>query len=211
MDNLLQYGFQPYRWLKGPNYLTKLPASGASFDVTGGAQNVGIWPGDVLVDAADQGLALCAGAETTQVSPAYIAMGTEFQWDATQGKMMLKHSLSDGIAYSLAQRAGKVFVARVEDAIWSVAVDDIVTATTRAAYQALVGLNVDFKNCGASGELKANPRLHITGAATTNTLKWRLIGIDPTRDNRDFAGAYVRMLVTINIADSPAWGGTTGV
>jgi hypothetical protein len=208
MDNLLQYGFQPYKWRHGPTYRTKLIASAASFDVSGGAQNVGLWPGDVVITAGDQSLALCTGSENSQtpVSPQYVVIATGFQWDATVGKMMLKHSHADAVTYSLAQRAGRVFVAAVEDAIWSVVVDDITTATTEADYQELVDLNVDMINAGATGELKANPKLDISSAATTATLKWRIVGIDPTKDNRDFSGANVRLLVVPNV-----YGSTTGV
>jgi len=93
-------------------------------------------------------------------------------------------------------------------AVFSVAVDEATTCTTKAAYRAVVHENAyHISSAAALAAGDVNPQLDISGHATTNTLTWNIIGIDPTMDNRDFAGTGVRLLVVCNLPEP----GTTGV
>jgi hypothetical protein len=94
----------------------------------------------------------------------------------------------------------------VNQAIWEIDCDDAVTATTEAAYQLTGGANADHRLHGAAGaaaESGAKPRLDISTVNTTNTLIWRIIGISPTQNNRDYSGNYVKLLVVANLAQDP--------
>jgi hypothetical protein len=216
MDNIPRYGFRPFGKRFEDLQVDKLLiVSGQTFDVNGGASNISLRPGDLVYPIASGGWALAGGTEEANgatVSASHVICGISWQWDATTGKMELKHGLADAVAYSTnLTRTSWVFGIPVEACQWSVDVDDAATATTEAGYRALINDNVDHHLCGESGDAYAYPRLDISGATTTNTLKWRIRGIDPTRENRDFAGAYVKLIVEANVVARPAFGGTTGV
>ena len=81
--------------------------------------------------------------------------------------------------------------------MWRIIVNDATTATTEAAYQALVGENCSHIHTAASGGLALTPKLNISTHATTATLDWRIIGI-PDRTSQDFSGANVDLEVVCN-------------
>ena len=216
MDNRMLYGFRPHSCRSGdtPPYIKGLAVSGQSFDVNGGAANVSLRRGDPVYPVASGGFALADGSEGSggAVSASHIVAAVGWQWDATRGFMEFKHGLASDIAYSTnLRRESRLILIPIESCIWEVDCDDKVTATTEATYRALINDNVDPILCGASGASYASPRLDISSATTTNTLKYRIVGISPTRENRDFAGSYVKMLVEANVVARPAFGGTTGV
>ena len=83
----------------------------------------------------------------------------------------------------------------VADVHWC---DENTTATTEAAYQDMIGENCRFINTGATGELRAPPRLDISTNATTNTFPFKIVGISTTAGNQDFSGNYVELYVISN-------------
>lgn len=68
-------------------------------------------------------------------------------------------------------------------------------ATAESDYLAVVGENADhiFVPSAPVG----NPRLNISTHVAT-TAQWRIIGVSKTRNNQDFSGAYVKLLVVVN-------------
>jgi hypothetical protein len=215
MNNLPRYGFRPFgKRFEDLQVDRLIVVSGQTFDVNNGAQDLSLRPGDPVYPVANGGYALADGSEGSggAVSVSHIVCGIGWQYDATTGKMEFKHGLADAIAYSTNfNLASWIFAIPVEACQWSIDVDEADTAATEAAYRALINDNADHKLCGASGETSAKPRLDISSATTTNTLKWRIRGIDPTRENRDLAGLYVKLIVEANVVARPAFGGTTGV
>ncbi len=206
-DNIRKYGF---RWWSGnpypaPNPIVCTVATAESFDVSGGASNVSLRKGDPVTDLATGGVTLCAGFEAagTGVRVFGIVDSVLPYWDAAQNLMVPGNALPSDIAWTGLERQSKLLVIPAEAGIWEVDVDDAVTATTEAAYQAFVNANCDHSLAGASGTF-VNPRLDISQVVTT-TAQWRIVGVSPSADNRDFSGANVKLLVRVNEGASPTF------
>jgi hypothetical protein len=107
-----------------------------------------------------------------------------------------------GITYSTnLERMSYVYVAPAFGSVWSIDVDDNTTAATEAAYLAFIGQNADHilvADTTNANRPKADPQLHITGHATTNTLHWRIIDYSQSV-GMDFSGKFVSLHVEVNI------------
>jgi hypothetical protein len=126
--------------------------------------------------------------------------GIKQYYDTVKGVMT---AAGPGIPSDLAwgtnlARQSRVYYTPVDTGIWAIQVDDIVTATTQATYEAFVGENCRFINTGATGTLRAKPKLDISTHATTNTFPWKIVGVQPAPPNVDFSGANVELLVISN-------------
>jgi len=206
-DNLAKYGF---RWVGGkggralPDPIECIVATGESFDVTSGAQNVGIGPGDVVTRLSTGGVTLCAGNETTPASPFGVVVGVRPYWSVAESRMVLAELLPSDVAWgTILERQSKLLVVPIDQGYWEVDVDEATTATTLAAYQAFIGENVSFINTGASGEARAKPKIDISTHATTNSLMFRIAAISGTQDNQDYSGANVKIIVEANLGQRP--------
>lgn len=208
-DNRIEYGFRFYKNLyggDGPQLQKGFCATAQSFDVNNGAANVSLRRGDPVVRLSTGGFALCDGNEGAggAVAPYGICMGIIQAYDATSGRTLPADSLPSDIAWGTnLERQSLIWVCPVQSALWEIDCDDATTATTEAAYQALLGGNANMVLAGASGESYANPRLDISTVNTTNTLVWRIDMISPTRNNVDFSGNYVKLIVKPNIWQGP--------
>lgn len=210
VDNRPGYGFRWAREWNGcdvPKPITCLVATGTAFNVNAGAQGVGLGKGDLVTWNSTTGtVTLCDGSEggSGTVAPLGVIVGVAPYWDATKSKMVFGEVLPSATAWGTVQaRRSELYVVPVTAGLWEVDCDDAVTATTEAAYQAFVGENLDHINAGASGQTRAYPKLDISGHATTDSLKWRIVGISKTRDNKDFSGANVKLIVQANFAKLP--------
>jgi hypothetical protein len=217
-DNRAGYGFRyaGARW--GAPYMPLwLPvATSEAFNVTGGTSGVNLGSGDPVVRLSTGGVTLCAGAETTAVPPYGIVVAVGPYWDGA--RMQPTDLLPSATAWGTnLERQSFVGVIPIEQAYWEIDCDDNTTATTLAAYQAFGGENCDIRlNGGVSGTLRATntsqprafPMLDISAHATTNSLKFRIVRVSDTRDNVDFAGNYVKMIVEVNITGT---GGPAGL
>lgn len=206
-DNIRKYGF---RWWGGnphpqPSPIVCTVASSASFDVSGGASNCALRKGDPVTDVSTGGVTLCAGyeASATGVRVFGIVDSVLPYWDAAQNLMVPGNALPSDIAWTGLERQSKLLVIPAEAGIWEIDVDDNVTATTEAAYQAFVNENCDHTLAGAVAPF-VNPMLDIAQHVTT-TAQWRIVGVSPSADNRDFSGAYVKLLVRVNEGASPTF------
>jgi hypothetical protein len=207
MDNIAKYGF---RWWSGNPFPQPAPvvcivATSASFDVSGGVSNVALRKGDPVTDVSTGGVTLCAGFEAsgTGVRVFGIVDAVLPYWDAAQNMRVPGNALPSDIAWVGLENQSKLLVIPAEAGIWEVDVDDAVTATTEAAYQAFIGENCDHTLAGALTTF-ANPRLDIAQHVTT-TAQWRIVGVSPSADNRDFSGANVKLLVRVNEGASPTF------
>jgi hypothetical protein len=205
-DNRLGYGF---RWSVGanggrpePSPIEMIVASAESFDVNGGAANVGLGAGDPVKLLSTGTVTLCDGSEGAggALKPWGIVVGVGPYYDAAKGVMTYGNVLPSDTTWGTVQaRRSTVLVVPVQAGIWEVDCDDTSIGTTEASYVAAAGLNVDHILCGASGETRAKPRLDASSAAAaTATLIWQILGISKTQHNTDFSGSYVKLLVRCN-------------
>jgi hypothetical protein len=191
-DNLQRYGFRVCQGRHAPheNPIKKKVASG--YQATTADLHIGdpvslVSDGTVALAAAGSGLIY---GVITQILP---------YWDGT--KMVFNDRLPGGTApgTTIVDRFSYVMVQRAFGTIFEVDVDDAVTATTLAAYQAFIEENCDHAFSVDATAKKSFPRLDISTHAVTATLQWRIVGISETGDNRDYSGAYVKLLVQANV------------
>ena len=217
-DNVSRYGFRYQGLTAGPGMskpIMKVVATSESFDVSGGLQNAALRAGDVVTLLSTGGVTLCGGTENSQtpVNPYGVVVGVMPYYDSTigaSGAMRPSKSLPSDIAWgtNLARQSKLIIQPFLPGHVFEVDADDNTTATTEAAYQALIGENVSMINTAAASASPpyAAPKIDISTHATTATLCFTIVGISPTLDNVDFSGANVKLLVEANIAQTGAYG-----
>lgn len=210
-DNRHKYGFRFYATQSGaqrPAAFEGIIASAYAGDVGG---SVGVSIGDPVVRLADGTYELAQDTNTSDRLYGVI-VGIRGKVDAN-GKARPCSYLPSGTTYALEETTSKVMIVPFSDHIWEIDVDDVVTATTLAAYRALMGLNADFvysRDTSNADKPRANPVLDISTANTTAALHFRLADVSKTQENQDFSGANVKVLVQLNQGADPMLG-TTGV
>lgn len=216
-DNRASYGFRFHRSKYGnplENPLAKQVASNAVFAVNGGAATPGLGIGDPVKLVNDGTVIHAEGSENTPTDIYGVVVGVGPVWSATLGVMQPSNTLPSNTVWGTnLERASYVYVVPFELAYWEIDVDDAVTATTESAYRAFIGENCSMILTGASGASRIYPKLDISSHATTNSLKLRIADVSPTRDNYDFSGANVKLIVELNAtAQTAGWATTsTGV
>lgn len=214
-DNRQEYGIRPHRGDFSGGSLFKpeehIVASAQSFDINGGASNVALGYGDMVRLLSTGGVALCDGAEGAggALAPYGIVVGVGPFFDGT--KMVRGRTLPSDTTYGTnLARQSTVLVVPVDGTLFEADCDDATTATTKAAYQAFIGENVDMRHDVTASNTRPTPRIDISSHATTNTLIWRIVGISKDVSNQDFSGNFVKLIVRCNIPQLPR-GSTTGV
>lgn len=104
------------------------------------------------------------------------------------------------------ERQSYIYVVPAESGLWAIDVDDKVTATTFAAYQALVGENCDHTFVTGS-EPRTNCLLDIATHVTT-TAQWRIEDISLAAKNKDFSGSFVELIVSCVEGQQPEFTAT---
>lgn len=201
-DNAFRYGFRFYRSRHGSGKQVVMEAwipTATSFDVNGGAANVVLGAGDVLLQLSTGGVTLAIGSEGTDSTTIKGVMTGIQQYYDTVNSVVTKKG--PGIPSDLAwgtnlARQSRIYYTPIDSAIWAVQVDDATTFTTQATYEAAIGENCRFINTGASGENRAKPKLDISTHATTNTFPFKIVGLSSS--NLDYSGANVELLVISN-------------
>ncbi len=121
------------------------------------------------------------------------------------GALKPTNRLPGGTVYGTnLDRQSLVQVVPMDAGIWEMDCDDNVTATTLAAYQALVNENVDFINTEDAALAKAQPRLDISGHGTP-TAQLRITNVSPTLNNQDFSDTFVKLWVRVNESQETAY------
>ena len=212
-DNATYYGF---RWSTAhngrpcPQPERYRVSSGETFAVGASAKKLG--PGDLVRLKSDGTVEQCDGTEGgggTEV-PYGVVIGIERVYDSTlgqSGNMAPKNFIDSGATYPSREMANYVLAVPVSMGTWEVEADDNTTATTEAAYEAMIGENVDHILEGGDGRL--SPRLDVSTRGTGNTLMWRVVGISTNLRNQDFSGANVALLVRANRSQE-SWSSPTG-
>lgn len=207
-DNRASYGFRLYGLTTGgglPKPKKEFVASAAAFNVSGGLQNAALRAGDVVKRVNDGSVTLCNGNETTPDTPFGVVQAVLPYYDSTIGQagaMRPSKSLPSSVTYgtNLGRQSMLLVVPFDFNQIWEVDVNDNTTATTLAAYQALVGENVSFINSAAASVVPAwvAPKIAISTHATTASLWFVIAGVSDTMDNVDFTGNNVKLHIKLN-------------
>ena len=206
-DNSHKYGFRFARSLHGepqPQIQRMRLASAYSPSANGTA--VGLEVGDPVELLSTGYVDLCPGVEATPGTagnPWGIVMGFGPLYNSQLGRMdPSAYYPTGGITYSTnLERMSYVWVCPVFGNLWSLDCDDNTTATTEAAYVALLGENVEHilaVDTTNANRPKADPFLHITGHATTNTFHWRIVDYSMSV-GQDFSGKNVSLIVQANV------------
>lgn len=215
-DNRHKYGFRFFSTQSGsgrPACIEALVASGYQGNVGGGSTNVGISIGDP-VDYLSTGFVELSNDTATRDTLFGVVMAVANAKVDANGKARPASYLPGATSYSLEETTSRLIVAPFSDHIWEIDVDDATTATTLAAYRAFVGENCDFvysPDTTNADRPRANPVLDISTHATTAALHFRIVGVSKSRENADFSGANVKLLVQLNQGIDPTLLGATGL
>lgn len=199
-DNQHKYGFRFHRGLWGhePKPVEYAVADAYQATIDGGGTNVDLNIGDPVKMVSDGTVAL---ANTTDLVLG-IVIGVARIYESATGAVRPSDRVPGATTGGgLLDRQTKVLVVPAKSAEWEIDCDDAVTATTEAAYQALVNENVEHTCPGdttVSTRPKADPKIDISGHNTTAGLGWRIVGISRTAWNKDFSGANVKLIVRVN-------------
>lgn len=204
MANLKRYGFIWAGSLQGASTPTvlRLPVATAYQYTVNGGNNCDINIGDPVRLLNTGYLEIADGSEGASGGETIfgIVASVEPYWDGLD--MRPSSKLPGGTAYGTnLTRQSYLNVIPVAGQIFLTQADDASTATTEAAYLALVGEFCDHihKDSGAS---RVDSQLDISTHGTING-QWTIIGI-ADRHKADFTAVNVDLLVTINEVQSGA-------
>ncbi len=207
-DNVAMYGF---RWVQGGSgrdcpEIVPMYVVDAVDSEDDAAANCDIRPGDPVKLVSDGTVNL---AKTTEKVYGVVAcvLGV---YDSVNGTYGPSNRVPNGATGGgILERRTLLGVIPAKGNTFEIDVNDATTATTEAAYQAFCGENAEHVCVRAlnNGNYAAFPKLAIAGHAVTAGLGWRILRISKTQMNKDFSGANVKLLVTVNdsnAASSPA-------
>lgn len=202
-DNRSRYGFRFYRSRTGigmPSPERRFLAS--AYSGTPGSANCDVQIGDPMTLVSDGSLAFATAGSAGAIS--HIVVGVEQYWDGTRMRSGDKVPYGSGSYGSNLERRTTILAVRVEDVIWEIDCD---AASTYATLLAAINANADFSyNASAPN---ANPRLGVSTINTTHSLQLRIQGISENKENIDFTGNYVKMLVIVNKTSAATQAATT--
>lgn len=197
VDNAVEYGFRYHSTIGGGPCPVPIPGfvdTAQAFAVNGGGSACVLKQGDLVRRKASGGFEQADGSEDTAQTVFGVVAAIVRYWD---GEVMKPSStLPSAIAWGTnLARQTEILVIPVQGVIWEADVDDIVTATTKTAYQALIGRTVEHVLTGATTGGALTPKIDISGHATTSTFPWQIHGVSPTVKNTDFSEDNVKILV----------------
>lgn len=199
-DNVHKYGFRWIRSMFGepfPKAQRYRLATGYTKSLAGGAVDLRV--GDPVTLLSTGYIQHQVGSEGTQLGNTGIVVGFGPVYDGSV-MQVVNHFTAGGGAYGTnLEHQTYVWVVPGIGSIFECDADDNVTALTEATYLSYIGENVDHVLTTGSEPL-ANPMLDISTHAVTATLLWRILDISQAAENVDFAGKYVKLLVTPNVA-----------
>lgn len=173
---------------------------------------VNMRPGDPILRLSTGYGDLAFGTESDTPSTRVLGVVVGFSplWDGSSF-LFQNYYPNAGITYgSVVDRTTYVYYIPAHTALFEVDVDDATTATTFASYLAFQGETCRHVfNDSANNE--TNTMLDISDHNTTATFTWRIekfIQSDP--NNQDFAGSYVKAIVSCNTPQISS-GSTTGI
>lgn len=163
----------------------------------------GIFRGDCLKILTDGTVAPAAAGENIS----FVSDGAEQYYDGAAVRS--GPYLPVSTAWTLRERCSIVRAIVARDAVFEVDANDGTTATTEAAFEALVGTNCDHVVAAGSTATGQSAHALNIGSTTTASAGWRIIGLS-TNPANDFTASRAKVLVEINESLEPQFS-TTGV
>lgn len=212
-DNRHYYGFRPY--IGDPNGGVCFPQTVRKWVATGkdhtddNAASMDLNIGDPVKLNSDGSVELAKGASGTEVVWGVVA-AFEYYWDGDfmrpTNKLPNQHAWG-----TIEERRPWVHVIPARSCWWEIDLDGAAgaVATTKAGFLARVGENVLFTCDGNTTTLKAEPYADSTAIATTAGHSLRIEGISDSRNNEDFSGKYVKLIVSFNETSHAGQAATT--
>lgn len=195
-DNTTRRGF---RW-SSTNNGGKSPPINWVHVATGYATLLAV--GDAVKRAADGTLQRAAAGDTN----IYGVIQSCWFWDGTYYKTRDHIPASTSWGTNQA-RISKCAVIPVQGQVFEVDADDKTTATTLAAYQALLNENCDHIVESVTGNI-SGMALDISTHVIT-TAQWRIVGIK-NEVNQDYSGLRVKLLVECAESENPVYAAAVG-
>lgn len=199
-DNAREYGF---RWVKSSMGHVSPPVQklrlASAYQPAAGGTSVDLHVGDPVQVLSTGTGGIAVGSEGTQSVIYGICAGFSPEYDGTVMQPRNKHIGGSGAYSTNLERQNYVIVIPVVGQIFEIDCDDASTATTEAAYYALIGENTDMilaADVTNANDPKATPQLDISLHNTT-ALQWRIEDLAP-RVNTDYSGNYVKVRVSCN-------------
>lgn len=204
-DNVKKYGF---RWsISGngkplPEPIEYVVADAYQATIDGGGTNVGLSIGDPVKQVSTGTVALANAGDAIFG----IIVGFGPRWD---GYLMQPTNYLPGATTGggINERLSRVYVVPASLGLWEVDCDDKTTATTEAAYRALIHQTCDHACPGDTSNAsfpKANPMLDISTQGT-GSAQWKIVRIGQTVENQDFSGLYVKLIVKVSETQESPW------
>lgn len=221
-NNVHRRGF---RWFKSRTgsanpVVRSIPLASAyrpTLTVSASPVYVNLRPGDPILRLSTGYGDLSYGTESDTPSTRVLGVccGFEPLYNSGLGKRVPQdYYPNEGITYgSVLDRTSTLLYYPAETAYFEVDVDDASTATTYAAYLALVGETCRHNLATTASQAlnETDTMLDISDHNTTATFTWRIEEVlrnDP--NNADFSGSYVKLIVSCN-APQISSGSTTGI
>lgn len=199
MDNVAIYGLRPATGKYCCDEVTLQKFVASAYQAAPGGTNVDLNVGDPVIRVSDGSVAIAVAGATNPIHG--IVASVVRIWDAGLGAMRPSDKVPGATTWATIDRQTLITVYPVLGRYFEVDVDDAVTATTLAGYQAFIGENVNLIYSASATTGKATPKVDISAHATTNTFQFSIVDVSPSVMNQDFAGANVKLIVQVNLPD----------
>src|SRR4030095_15322725 len=189
-NNRAKYGFRLYSPQNGSGRAAGLEGGVTSgYQANVAATNVGVSIGDPVAFNAAGNFELAEDVTANRFFGVVVAIRNARI--ESNGKSRPASYLPGGTTFTNEVDRTSLIVLPFNDNIWEIDVDDNVTATTLAAYRALVGLNADMVytlDSSNADKPRANPQLDISTAAVPAGLHLPILGVRPRGAETHFSG-----------------------
>lgn len=198
-NNVHKYGFRWVGSADGSCYPKPIEGEVATaYQATISAENVDLNIGDPVQRTTDGSFILGALGSPATLFGVIVGFSNVKVGLPLKGRKFSR--LPGGTTWTTEENRSKVLVVPFGRNYWEIDCDDASTATTFAAYRALVGENAEFtfsRDATDADRPKANPLLDISTHNTT-TQAMRIVDVSHTALNQDYSGLYVKLIVQVN-------------
>lgn len=167
----------------------------SAYQAAPGAVNVDLNPGDPVTKLASGYYQLAAAGGSAKIDGIITSINRYYDGTVMRFGPVLPGATTYGTNFA---RISSVMIVPPIGHLWECVADDATTFTTFATYLAALNSNCDHAFAGDATQKKAFPRIDISTNAVTATLQWNLVGL-PRREETDYSGLYVPLLVTANL------------